>query len=456
MATNAQQKNFVLQGDLTQVMWTLSLPAIAAMVLFGLNAFMDTVYIGQLMNQTALAGVALAYPLTNITMCMGSWAGTGAGNLLSIVLGRDDEATQQKILGNATFFMLVATVILAIPSYIWAEELIGFMGGNGAVLTYGTTYFKVTLLGAPLWVYGLGLNFVVRSEGKMKEAAIMMSYGLVVNLILTPIFIHYLQMGIAGAAWATNIGMLLYVVVGYRYFHTGQASFEYKSLLPSYDSSVLINIIKLGFPGFILNIMGLVQAVVVFNVLTQIGTEDELAFFAASNRIHLFLVTPLFGLMRALQPVAGINFGAQQYDRVKASFVLFCKTGFGIIAPFWLVLTLFPATSLQLVLPDMVFRPQDLWYFQVYSSVLPFFPIVFMALTYLPAIEQPQYASLIVLARQLIFYVPVMLLLPQWMGIGGVYYGAIIIDFVLIVVLLYLVWWTSRQLGQTEQDPKVT
>lgn len=448
MATNDQQKTFVLQQPLRKVMWTLSLPAMAAMVLFGLNAFMDTVYIGQLMNQTALAGVALAYPLTSIIMGLGTWTGTGAGNLLSIVLGRGDEATQEKILGNATVWMLWTTVVVAVPSYIWAESLIRLMGGTGEVLAYGTTYFKTTLLAAPFWVYGLGLNFIVRSEGKMKEAAIMMSYGLVVNLVLTPIFIHYFQMGVAGAAWATNIGMLLYCWVGYRYFKKGKASFKSNIDSLAYEVPVLLEIAKLGFPGFILNLMGLVQAVVVFNVITYIGTEDDLAFFAAANRIHLFLITPLFGLMRALQPVVGINFGAEQYDRVKASFTLFCTTGFFIMFPFWLLMTVFPATSLQLVLPDMAFTPDDLWHFQIYSSVLPFFPIVFMALTYLPAIEQPKYASLVALARQLIFYIPVMLIFPQWLGIGGVYYGATLIDFILTGMLLYLVWWTSRRLGE--------
>ncbi|MEM6772825.1 MAG: MATE family efflux transporter, partial [Bacteroidota bacterium] len=101
-ATSDQQKQFILQADLRTVMWSLALPAIAAMVLFGLNAFMDTVYIGQLLDETAMAGVALAYPLTGVTMGLGSWAGTGAGNLLSIALGKDDTYTQENVLPNLT------------------------------------------------------------------------------------------------------------------------------------------------------------------------------------------------------------------------------------------------------------------------------------------------------------------------------------------------------------------
>jgi len=257
-----KQKDRIIHGDLKQAMWKLSLPAIAAMVLFGLNAFMDTVYIGQLMDATALAGVALAYPLTSIMMGLGSWVGTGAGNLLSIVIGKKDEATQEKLLANVSVFSLLTSLIFAIPSFVFAEDLIRMMGGTGDILEYGTKYFKITVLGSPLWVFGLGLNFIVRAEGKMKEAAIMMSYGLGANLILTPVFIQYLNMGVAGAAWATNIGMLIYCLTGYFYFKKGKASFKANINSIMVDKGIFQSIIKLGFTGFIMTIMSLVQAVV--------------------------------------------------------------------------------------------------------------------------------------------------------------------------------------------------
>ncbi|MEL6625184.1 MAG: MATE family efflux transporter [Bacteroidota bacterium] len=451
-----KQKTFILHESLVKVMWKLSLPAIAAMVLFGLNAFMDTVYIGQLMNETALAGVALAYPLTSIMLGIGSWAGTGGGNLLSIVLGKDDVDTQGKILSNMTLFMLFITCIFAAPAYIFAEPLIRMMGGKGEVLAYGMEYFRITLIASPIWVYGLGLNFIVRSEGKMKEAAIMMSYGLIINLILTPIFILYLNMGVAGAAWATNIGMLIYCIVGYTYFQRGKASFEARVHSLSYDRSVFGSIAKMGFPGFILTIMGLVQAIVVFNAIVGVGNDQDLAFFAATNRILLFLMTPLFGLMRALQPVIGINFGAGNYARVKRSFTLFSWTGFYMIAPFWLIMTLFPEASLSLVLPDMTFTSEALNHFRIFMIVLPFLPWVFMSLTYLPAIEQPKFASIIGLARQLVFYVPVMVFLPRWLGIGGVYYGSTAIDLIVTAWIGYIVWRTFQGMGKETHIPSDT
>ncbi|MDN5217305.1 MATE family efflux transporter [Fulvivirgaceae bacterium BMA12] len=434
-----RQKELILNEALTKVMWKLSLPAILAMVLFGLNAFMDTVYIGQLMDETALSGVALAYPLASIMMGFGAWAGTGAANLLSIAIGKDDMATQEKILANSTLVMLVTTGIFAIPSYFFASPLIRMMGGSGEVLAYGVDYFRITLLASPFWVYGLGLNFIIRGEGRMKTAAIMMSYGLIVNLVLTPLFIRYLEMGVAGAAWATNIGMLIYCIVGYLYFNRGKASFNSNINSLIYDKAVFQSILKMGFPGFILTIMGLVQAIVVFNAIVGAGDEKDLAFFAAANRILLFIMTPLFGLMRALQPVIGINFGAGLYYRVKDSFLLFTKTGLYIVAPFWLALMIFPEASLRLVLPQLVFSGQDLFNFQIYMLALPVLPFVFMSLTFFPAINEEKYGSIIGMARQLVFYVPVMLLLPKYFGVNWVYYGATLIDVVISIWILLVV-----------------
>ncbi|MEM6378641.1 MAG: MATE family efflux transporter, partial [Bacteroidota bacterium] len=365
MQTNNQLKTFILTAEPKRVMWKLSLPAILAMVLYGLNAFMDTIYIGQLLNETALSGVALAYPLTSILLGLGSWVGTGAGNYTSVLLGREDIENQKKVLPNATLFTLLVTLIFAVPAYIFAEPLIGMMGGSGEILRYGVRYFRITLLATPLWIYALQLNLVVRAEGKMFTAAKIMAYGLVLNLILTPLAIIYLKMDVDGAAWATNIGMLVYCLVGHAYFLKGKASFPANVNKIAYDKEVFQSILKLGFPGFIMTVMGLIQAIVVFNAIVEFGTNADLAFFAAANRIQLFMMTPLFGLMSALQPFEGVNFGARNYQRVKQGFWLFSKTGFWLVLPFWIFLMAFPQLSIQMVLPDKIMDATDIINFRI-------------------------------------------------------------------------------------------
>ena len=436
----------ILNDGLVRVMWKLSFPAIMAMMLFGLNSFMDTVYIGQLMDEVALAGVSLAYPLTNIMMGFGSWAGTGAGNLLSIAIGKNDLDTQEKILPNTAVMMIGLAVLFAIPAYFFSENLIRMMGGSGEVLEYGVRYFRVSVLSTPFWVFGLGFNMIVRGEGKMKEAAIMFTFGLALNLILTPTLIYFFDMGVEGAAWATNSGMFVYTIVGYNYFRRGKASFNAKIHSLQFDKEIFFSVIRLGFPGFVLTVMGIVQAVVVFNAIVNVGVEQDIAFFAACNRIMLFMMTPLFGMMRALQPVVGVNFGAGQYDRVRSAFVVFCKHGFYIVFPFWLVMSLFPQYSLGLVLPNVVFDAASLWNFRIYIFMLPFLPFVFNTLTFLPAIEKPKNANIIGMARQLVFYVPVMLILPQYLGLRGVYYGTTGIDLIITAWMVIVMMAEMKRL----------
>lgn len=435
------QREFLLTNPLAKVMWSLALPAIAAMLLYGLNAFMDTVFVGQLMNEAALAGIAIAYPLVGLTMGLANLSGTGAANLLSIAIGEEDEATQAKILPNQNLIVLLTSLCYAVPSYVFAPQMMAIMGGEGEVLVYGVTYFRAALWAAPLWTYGLSLNFIIRGEGKMKVAARMMAYGLGLNLILTPIFIKYLGMGIAGAAWASNFGMLVYCIAEVRYFRTGRASFSSDVTSLAFDAAVFKRILTLGFPGFIIGMMGLIQAIVVFNAIVGVSPDGErdLAFFAAANRIMLLLMTPLFGLMRALQPIAGVNYGAGQMDRAKDAYWLFVRTGFYIVFPFWVFMNAFPELSLRLVLPGFEFTPADLTYFHLYMFILPILPLVFNALTWLPAVDRPRYASYVGVARQLVFFVPVMLILPRFFGLDGVYFGATGIDVVVTVWLVYLV-----------------
>ena len=443
MEVDQKDKKYILQEDLTKVMWKLSLPAIAAMVLFGLNAFMDTVYVGQLLDQTALAGVALAYPLTAILMGIGTWVGTGAGNKISILLGERDMETASKVIPNAHLFTLIVSFIVAIPLYLFAPDLIQLMGGNDEVLVYGTTYLRISACATPFWLFALQYNFIIRSEGKMKIAAIMMAYGLFANILLTPIFITYFNMGVAGAAWATNIGMMIYCGVGYFYFRSGKASFPSSIHRIQYHADVFKSIAQLGFPGLIMSIMNLIQAVVVLNVISRYGNTFDLAFYAAVVRIQMLLLTPLFGLMRALQPVTGVNFGAQNYRRTIDSYWLFCKVGIFMVLPLTLLILLFPGETLSLVLPHTSFHAQDFWNIRIFMFITPFLTFVFMAMTFLPAIEKPKYASIIGLARQLVFYIPVMLLLPKWIGLRGIYYGSTAID---IVITLWLLWVVNNEL----------
>jgi Na+-driven multidrug efflux pump len=441
------QARLILEGPPLQVLVRMAVPAVAVMLMFGLNSVMDAVYIGQLIGERALAGVSLAFPITQITLGLGSLGGIGGGVMLSIAIGRGDSDLLRRLPGTCVGIAVLLAAGYALLGVGFAEALVRGMGATAELEPIAASYLRAHAIGGVASIAGLTLNMLLRGEGKMALAALFMGAGLVANLVLTPFFIAVLDWGVAGAAWATNLGALLGGLLVWIRFARGQASYPVDARYIGVGRELSGRIARLGVPAMISSSMGLVQAVVVFNVLSRIGSEQDVAFYGAAWRVLLFLLTPLFGLMRAFQPVAGINYGAARWDRVRLHYWLFVGAGLVMVLPIWIVLNLFPGEVLAIMLPDVTFSAQELLHFRVLMVVLPALPIVFTALALLPAVERPGLATTVSVTRQLALYVPVMLLLPQWMGISGIYYGATAIDLICGGWLLLIVLSLFRNHG---------
>ena len=429
----------ILTENLWRVMIKLSWPAVIAMVLYGLNSMLDAFFVGRYVGQAAMAGVSLAYPLASLSVGFGSLIGTGAGSLLSIAIGEKDYDTQKKLIGTSNGLTLICTAVFMVISLIFAEPLVKIMGGEGEMLVLGVEYFEITIYGSLFWVMGLALNMIVRAEGKMKTAAWMMGSGLVVNAICNYIFIVMMEMGVDGAAWGTNIGMAVYSILGLLYFHSSKASFQTNAFTFRMDKQLGVEMFKLGIPAFLMSIMSLVQAVIIFNALAQFGTQSDIAFYGVVNRIFTFLMTPLMGLMRAVQPVIGINFGAKQYERTINSYKVFCYAAVILTMPFWIIGMIIPNTVLSMMLTEQAITASQIMAFRVYLSVLPLLSFVMIGMTFFPAVKNSKPAGIIGMARQFVFYVPLMLLVPRFYGAISVYYVSFLIDFTVTVWCMLLV-----------------
>jgi putative MATE family efflux protein len=434
-----KQSLLILNENLWKMMYQLSWPAIIAMVLYGLNAVIAAVFVGRYVGETALAGVSVAYPLTQISLGLGSLIGVGAGAALSIAIGRKDLYTQKRLMGNVNYISIIVTVVYMVLGLLFSTQLVKMMGGEGEALSLGDSYFRITVWGAFFWIYGLAANMIVRAEGKMKSAAVVMGIGLAADVMFNYLLVAVLDFGVEGAAWATNIGMFVYTLLGWIYFGKGFASFKTKAFAIYPDAATLKSIMGLGLSSFIMNFMNLVQAVIVFNALSRYGTIADVAFYGVVFRVFTFLLTPIFGLMRALQPVIGINYGAGNYDRVIKSYKIFTFVSMLLTLPFWLISMINPQWILGLMLPDQVFSAAQFQYFRINMAVLPLLSMIFMAMTFFPSIDKGKPAAMIGIARQLVFYVPVMLVLPRIMGVSGVYWGSLVIDAIVVLWTVILV-----------------
>lgn len=432
------RKTFILKGDLKKVMWETSWPAVAAIVLYGINNFLDAIFVGYLINTKALAAVGMAFPLSQIVLGFGRLVGIGAGAAVSIWIGENRQDKLYKLFGSFNFLCIFFSLICTVPAYIFAHELMAMMGAKGELQTIAVEYFRVTLIGTVFWIYGLALNMLIRAEGKMKTAAVMIAGGLVIDIILKPIFISTFGMGVSGAAWATNCGMLIYSLLGFYYYAKGKSSFKTNWKSVSYNPEIGKRILKLGLPEMILSVMGVVQSIIIFNAIASYGTEDDISFFTVLNRFFLFLLTPLFGLMRGLQPVVGINFGAGQFERARKFLKTYILAGIAILSPFFLMAMIFPEQLIGLMLPGYIVNTSQIQDFRLFFSVLPLLPITVLALSYYPAVNDSRKASSLVFLRQLILYIPLMLILPYYFGVKSIYWGSALIE-VIVGVTTFII-----------------
>ena len=446
------QKQIILNERLPKVMWQLAWPAVVAMVLYGMNNFLDGIFVGHLINNTALAAVGVAYPLAQFAQGFGSLIGTGIGSAISIWIGANEKEKLEKAFGTVNYLTLLFSILITVPCYIFAEKLVYMMGGRGEILALGTEYFRATILGSFFWIHGLALNMIIRAEGRMKTAAWMIAAGLAVDLALKPVLIHTFGWGVAGAAWATNISMVIYTLLGIWYYAGGRSSFKTRFWSLKRDASILKETISLGMPGFIMMVMIVIQNIVVFNALARYGNEMDITFFTAVNRFYILLNTPLWGLMRALQPVSGMNYGAGNYGRSIGAYRMFSFTGLAILLPFWLFVMCYPSGVMSVMIPGMVFSAEQLMDFRIYMSVLLALPFVFMAMVWFPSIEDAKPATVISILRQMVFYIPVLIVIPQFFGVRSIYTASAIIDWISFGMVIYAVRKSGNRLTMMKKE----
>jgi len=439
----------ILTNNLWKLSWRMSWPIIMAMVFYGLNTVFDAILVGVFIGEKALAAVVVAYPLVSLTMGIGSLIGVGAGAILSIAIGENDAEKMSGILGNVNFLSLLLSIAYLLLAVLTGKRILAFMGAEGEILALAFTYFQHTLYGVFFWIYGFAVNMVIRAEGKMKLAAIIMGGGLLINVLLSYILIDIAKIGVAGAAWGSNMGMLLYGICGCCYFRSRFVSYTSNPLSLHCDKHILRQIITLGMAALIMVLMSLLQAVAVFRSVARHGTAIDLAVYGASYRVYTLLMMPIAGFMRALQPVVGINYGARRFKRTVDAFLIFVILSTVCILPIWFIISLYAEPILTRMMPGELLNPQQYQNFRILLLATPIIPFLFMTMTLYPAIGKGAPAIVLAIIRQLIFYIPAMLILPAIFGISSIYIASTVIEYIVAGIALVMVICTCRKINKT-------
>lgn len=420
-----------------QLLIQLSIPAVMGMFVIGLYPLMDGIFAGQIIGQVAMAACGVAMPLTYINSGIATLLGMGSASVLARALGKGDQRVVNKVMGNLIFWVLVCSAITTVGGLLLAPYFLDLVGATGEIKALGIRYLHIIFLGSVFVNFTQSANMVIRGEGLMKKAMLIMGLGAAMNIVLDPILMMALgDFAIEGAALATVLSQITQALVTYHYFR--KQSQQVKIGPIRIEKELSGQVFAVGVSAMMMQLLFMIQQTLLYKMAFQYGGEMHGTLMAAAIRMYGFSFIPLWGMSQGLQPVVGTNFGAKRYDRVAASVRVFSWGGLLLAGFFWILALALPGQILQLFGVEASLIAQGVGYFRLFYMSFVLYGLMVMAVTFFQAIGDGKKASLIVLGRQLVVFVPLALLLPQWLGVAGVWLAQPLVDTVIILLGVWL------------------
>lgn len=421
-----------------QLLIQLSIPAVMGMFVIGLYPLMDGIFAGQIIGQVAMAACGVAMPLTYINSGIATLLGMGSASVLARALGKGDQRLVNKVMGNLIFWVLVCSAITTVGGLLLAPYFLDLVGATGEIKALGIRYLHIIFLGSVFVNFTQSANMVIRGEGLMKKAMLIMGLGAAMNIVLDPILMMALgDFAIEGAALATVLSQITQALVTYHYFR--KQSQQVKIGPIRIEKELSGQVFAVGVSAMMMQLLFMIQQTLLYKMAFQYGGEMHGTLMAAAIRMYGFSFIPLWGMSQGLQPVVGTNFGAKRYDRVAASVRVFSWGGLLLAGFFWILALVLPGQILQLFGVEASLIAQGVGYFRLFYMSFVLYGVMVMAVTFFQAIGDGKKASLIVLGRQLVVFVPLALLLPQWLGVAGVWLAQPLVDTVIILLGVWLI-----------------
>ncbi len=423
-----------------------AVPASIGILVMSLNVLVDSIFVGNWIGSIAIAAINVVLPVSFFIAALGMAIGIGGSSIISRALGANNHEKALKTFGNQITLTLLVTVTMVTLGLYYVDNLIPAFGGKGSIFDPAKIYYTIILYGVPFLALCMMGNTVIRAEGKPKFAMIAMIIPSVGNLLMDYVFIYIFDWGMYGAAWATTVGYLL--CFGYILYFFLSKNSELKISLSHFglDPAILREISSLGFVTLARQAVTSITYLLMNNILFSLGGEPMVAVYAIIGRMLMFALFPVFGVTQGFLPIAGYNYGAAYYDRVKESIFTAIKYAALVATLVFVVLMLFPGEFAALFLSN---RPglsaEELATNQFVLQHTPFAmrlvfaatPIIALQLigaAYFQAVGKAIPALLLTLTRQGFFFIPLILLLPHFFQEAGVWISFPIADVLATVV----------------------
>ena len=455
MKQSLDTRTKLLTQNPVSLMFELSIPAILGMVVVGLYNFMDSVFVGQMVGSVQMGAISVSYPFTLINGGTAAMLGVGSASVLSRAIGKKDEATIGKIMGNLVAMVILLSAIITVVGMVFTRPILTLAGASGDILNYAEKYLRIVYAGSLFVNFFQSANMVIRGEGQLKKAMLIIGSGAVLNIILDPIFITLLNpvgRGMEGAAYATVLSQIIQALITVWYFKKksqyvkiGRIRIE-KSLLPQ--------ILAVGVSALLMQVLTLVQQTVIYRVASNYGGETSQILLGAALRVWNFAFVPLWGISQGFQPAAGTNYGAKDYNRVKKLTGVFVASATILSLLFYIPVELFPANVLSLFITTPGVAASGATNFRIMFSTYILQGSFLIAVTLFQSLGKANKATWLVLFRQIILFIPLAVILPMigGMGIRGVWLAIALTDAILVVITISMMLAEFRKFPATVQS----
>lgn len=428
-----------------------ALPAMVAMTAASLYNIIDRVFIGQVVGPMAISGLAITFPFMNLGAAFGAAVGVGSSTSISVKLGQRDYQTAEQLLGNTVTLNLIIGIAFSVVSLLFLDPILRFFGASDHTLPYARAFMQIILLGNVVSHMYYGMNAVLRAASKPREAMIATILSVGLNIIFDFVFIYWWRWGIRGAALGTVVAQSIALTWQMRFFADKRQLLHLKRGIYRLKGSLVKLILSIGVSPFLMNATACVIVIFMNNQLVRYGGDLSVGAYGVANALAMVFMMFVMGLNQGMQPIAGYNYGSQQFDRLRRVVDISIIAGVCVMTVGWLVAMFLPHAVARLFTSDPQLTRLSVKAIRINMLIFPLVGAQMVITTFFQCIGKVKLSIFLSLSRQLIILLPLLLLLPLFFGIDGVWYSLPSSDFLAAVIAAVTMMLFTRKLNKEIQ-----
>ena len=400
-----------------------ALPAMVAMTASSLYNIIDRAFIGQVVGPEAIAGLGITFPLMNLSGAFGAAVGVGASTCISVRLGQKDYEAAEHLLGNTVTLNLIVGLLFMAVCFLFLDPILLFFGASNVTLPYAREFMEVILAGNIITHMYFGMNAVLRAAGKPRQAMYAVLFTVGMNIALIIAFVWWFRWGIRGAALATVTSQSMALCWQLWIFSNKKELLHLKRGIYRLKADLVKNIISIGVSPFLMNATACVVVIFMNNQFVRYGGDMAVGAYSIANSIAMVFFMFVIGVNQGMQPIAGYNYGAQNYDRMMRVLGLAIAVATCILLVGWALSMLFPRQLARIFTTDKTLI--EMAARGIKLNMLVFFVVAGQAVitNFFQCIGKVRISIFLSLTRQLILLIPMAYILPLFLGLDGVWYS---------------------------------